>query len=133
MEHLRPPGHLQFEGNVAENWRRWHQQFHVYMTAAEISQKPPPTQVAILLLCAGTEALEVYNTFSFAEGEDRNNVETVMSKYYSYCKIRKNTVFERYQFWQRNQLEDEPVDHWITDLETKAAICEFGEERDYMI
>ena len=99
------------------------------MTAAEISQKPPPTQVAILLHCGGPEALEVYNTFTFAEGEDRNNMETVISKYHS----RKNIVFERYPFWQRNQLEDEPVDHQITDLKTKPATCEFGEERDNMI
>ena len=133
MEHLRPPSNMKFEGNVADNWRRWEQQFTVYMRAAEVSQKPPATQVAILLHCAGPEALEVYNTFTFEAEEDRNSVDAVLGKYKSYCQPRKNIVFERYKFWQRNQLEEEPVDHWITDLKTKASTCEFGGECDNMI
>ena len=95
MEHLRPPSHMKFEGNVADNWRRWEQQFTVYMRAAEVSQKPPATQVAIILHCAGPEALEVYNTFPFDGEEDRNSVDAVLGKYKSYCQPRKNIVFER--------------------------------------
>ena len=75
MEHLRPPGHMKFEGNVADNWRRWEQQFTIYMQAAEMGQKPPATQVAVLLHCAGPDALEVFNTFTFGEGESGEDVQ----------------------------------------------------------
>ena len=123
---------MKFEGNVADNCRCWEQQFTVDMRAAEVSQKTPATQEAILLHHAGPEALEMYNTFTFEGEEDRNSVDAVLGKYKSYCQPRKNNVFERYKFWQRNQFE-EPVDHWITDLKTRASTCEFGGECDNII
>ncbi len=32
MEGLKPPQPLQFEGNTAENWKKWKQTFGMYMT-----------------------------------------------------------------------------------------------------
>ena len=42
-------------------------------------------------------------------------------------------MFERYQFWGRNQNEGEPIDQWVTDLRTKAAKCEFLAHESDMI
>ena len=42
-------------------------------------------------------------------------------------------MFERYQFWGRNQSEGEPVDQWLTDLRTKAVKCDFQTHESDMI
>ena len=46
---------------------------------------------------------------------------------------RKNTVFERYRFWEYKQQEGETIDQFITELKTRAKSCEFGDRHDSMI
>ena len=103
MEKLRAPAAIQFGvPHLAEAWRKWQKQFRTYHTAAELSKKNPATQVAILLNVAGPEAQEIFDTFTFGEGEDHGDLDTVLRKFEEYCNPRKNTVFERHQFWLRD-------------------------------
>ena len=46
---------------------------------------------------------------------------------------RKNTVFERYRFWEYKQQEGETIDQFITELKTRARSFEFGVQHDSMI
>ena len=104
MDMLKPPGHMDFSAsNLDEAWRRWEQQFKTYFLACEIGKKDPDVQVAILLHAAGAEAQEIHSQFKFETGEDPKSWELVLKKFSSYCKPRKNTVFERYRFWCRDQ------------------------------
>ena len=134
MEILKPPMGMNFvSNNVAENWRRFERQFRCYYAACEIATKSGPTQVGILLHTAGPEAQDVHETFTYTGDEQRNDIETVLLKFRTYCEPRKNIVFERYQFWDRNQNASEPIDQWVTDLRSKAAKCEFGTFESDMI
>ena len=72
-----------------------------------------------LLHVAGSEALEVYNTFQWDEDEDNMKVEKIMEKFERYCNPRKNLTFERHSFFSRNQLEGESIDAYVTDLRNK--------------
>ena len=65
--------------------------------------------------------------------EQRNDIETVFLNFRTYCEPRKNNVFERYQFVDRNQNASEPIDQWVTGLRSKAAKCEFGTLESDMI
>ncbi|CAB4015280.1 Hypothetical predicted protein, partial [Paramuricea clavata] len=60
-------------------------------------------QCAILLHLIGDEALEIYNTFTFGEGKDRDKLNVLEKKFEDYVNPRKNTVFERYKFWECKQ------------------------------
>ena len=71
--------------------------------------------------------------FTYTGNEQRNDIETVLQKFRSCCEPRKNIVFERYQFWDRNQNASEPIDKWVTDLRSRAAKCEFGTFESDMI
>ena len=134
MEILKPPMGMNFvSNNVAENWRRFERQFRCYYAACEIATKSGPTQVGILLHTAGPEAQDVHETFTYTGDEQRNDIETVLLKFRTYCEPRKNIVFERYQFWDRNQNASEPINQWVTDLRSKAAKCEFGTFESDMI
>jgi hypothetical protein len=138
MEVLKPPQQLDLHtGNVAETWRKWRNQFKVYFDACELSKKEGATQCAIFLHAAGPEAMEVAETFQWAEGEDPKDVRQLMAKFETHCEPQKNIVFERYQFWSRGQHDGESVDTWITELRKMAKRCEFTEEesmlRDKMV
>ena len=61
-----------------------------------------------------------------------DNYKTVCKKFREFCE-GKNTVFERYKFWERKQQPRESFDAWVTNLKNQAAICEFGDQHDNMI
>ena len=47
-----------------------------------------------------------------------------------YCEPRKNEVFERYKFWQRDQREGETVDQWVNELRLLLSSCEYCEQKE---
>ena len=95
--------------------------------------KKGKVQCAILLHLIGDEALEIYNTFTFSESEDRDKLSVLKKKFEDYVNPRKNTVFERYKFWECKQQEGETIDQFITELKTRSRSCEFGDQTDSMI
>ena len=119
MKKLRAPQAISFgAANLAHEWRKWRKQFEIYFQAAELSKKAEATQVAILLNMTGTEGQEIYDAFVFTAGDEGPAVGDVLNKFDDYCNPCKNEVFERHQFWNRDQHEDETVDQWLTDLRT---------------
>ena len=129
MDSLKPPEAIDFQSaNLAEVWRKWDQKFRTYYTACELDKKAKGTQIAILLHTAGCEAQEIHKSFVFGSEEDAEKYDTVLAKFKEYCEPRKNIVFERYQFWTRNQMEGETVNQWLKELRARAERCEFGQE-----
>ena len=103
------------------------------MTASGKIKEDEKVQCAILLHVIGEEALEIYNTFKLATGEDPNKISVLKKNFEDYVNPRKNTVFERYRFWACKQQEGETIDQFITELKTRARSCEFGDQHDSMI
>ena len=130
---MSAPSPLDLNGNVSDNWRKFLQRFKIYLLATEKDQKPVAQQTAIFLHVAGEEAMEVYNTFTFGENEDRTNLEHVIDKFTNYCTPKKNVVFERYQFFSRAQSSGEAIELFVTDLKKKSLTCEFGDLRESLI
>ena len=118
---------------MAQRWTRWEKAFRTYFQAAEYKKKPKETQVAILLNTAGVEAQEIHEQFHFEDAEEAKDINKVVEKFREYCNPRKNTVYERYKFWCRDQIGEELVDKWVKDLRTVAVNCEFGEQEDSLI
>ena len=56
----------------------------------------------------GEEAIEIYNTFQFATEEDRIKLDVLKSKFEEYVNQRKNTMFERYRFWEYTNKKAKP-------------------------
>ena len=98
MESLNPPKTLCLEGNTAENWRRWIQRFRLYMCATEKDKKAEKLQCAMLLHCAGEEAQELYNTFTFADGE-KDKIAPLIKKFEDYCTPKKQQVINCGRKW----------------------------------
>ena len=96
------------------------------MTALGKIEQDEKVQCAILLHTIGEEALEIDNTFRLATGEDRNKIADLKKKFEDYFNPRKNTVFERYKFWECKQQEGESINQFITELKARAKSCEFA-------
>ena len=64
---------------------------------------------------------------------DKKKYKTVLAKLDKYFIPRRNVIFERAEFNQRQQMEAETVDNFITDLYNLAEYCEYGALRDEMI
>lgn len=129
MELLKPSEALSIQGNLRENWRRRVQQFDLYLTALGKKKEKEDAQCAILLHVVGEETLEIYtyNTFQFVSQEDSHKLDVLKSKFEEYVNPRKNTMFEKYKFWEYKEQESETIDQFITELKTQAKSCEFGD------
>ena len=144
MDQLKPPESLNFEeGNVAENWERFYEDFDFYLQALDLQAAADARKVALLLTVAGREAKKVYKSFTYApahgEGaarvpaESPQDYELVVGKFREYCVPRRNLTYERYKFNTREQQEGETMDKFVTDLRTKAASCEYQQLHDELI
>ncbi|KAG1651802.1 hypothetical protein GQR58_026737 [Nymphon striatum] len=132
MDKFRPPDQMNFDGNIAENWRKWSQRFKLYLVASGAYDKPEEVQVAILLTSIGENGIEIYNNFKFDNEASKNNLKVIIEKFDDYCNPRKNTVFERYTFWQLTQ-GNKSIDQYVTELNSMSRNCEFGNQCDLMI
>ena len=65
MESIRQPNELILTGNLAEHWRKFNQEFKLYLIATGLGNESEEQKLALLLHVAKSSAIEVYNTFTF--------------------------------------------------------------------
>ena len=79
-------------------------------------RKFPQYQKALFLCTIGQGALEIFNTFQYSEGEDPNNVDTIISKIEKYFTGEINETYERFKFNKRNQEDGKAFNAYLTAL-----------------
>ena len=95
MDRLWAP--TQYDTNAANAWDKWDKaRFNNNHTAAELGKKPRGVHVTIIIELAGPQSLEISKTFTFAEGEEQDDMELVINKFREYCMPRRTTVYARY-------------------------------------
>ncbi|GBN52470.1 hypothetical protein AVEN_9472-1 [Araneus ventricosus] len=131
-EYCRPPLGLSLDGNVAENWRKFKQQFTIYMKASGHDKKDSDVKVAIFLNAVGEEAMDLFNTFVLQE-EDRNDYDKVLTAFENHITPKTNFVVQRFIFNSRMQDIDESFDAFYTDLRKLVKSCEFENQADSVV
>lgn len=131
-DHCKAPESLLFNENVAVSWKLWKQKFELYLLASGKTNKSDEVKIAILLNLIGDGGLHIYNTFEYEETENKNKLEVILEKFDKYCNPMKNIVYERFKFFKRNQLINESIDQFVTELKQLASTCEF-KEKDMLI
>lgn len=131
-EYCRPPVGLSLDGNVAENWRKFKQQFQIYMKASGSEKKESDVKVAIFLNAVGEEGIELFNTFDLSEG-DQNDYDKVVNAFERHIAPKRNVVVERFIFNKRVQELNESFDNFYTDLKKLVKSCEFGDQADSVV
>ncbi|CAI5671480.1 unnamed protein product [Oreochromis niloticus] len=132
MDGLHPPPILQLTGNVAENWRRFKQRFTLYLSAIGLDEASDKKQASVFLHVVDVEALEVYNNFTFTDG-DGIKLNKIMEKFEAYCIPKRSVTFERHRFFTCVQKTGETIDQYVTELQNRSKTCEFGGLTDSLI
>ena len=65
--------------------------------------------------------------------DDRKDYVTVLKKVDGFFQVRKNVIYERARFNQRNQQSGETAEQYIMALYDLAQHCNYGEIKDEMI
>ena len=121
---LTPPEAFNFK--QPDEWARWKKRFEQFRIASGLHVESAVKQVSTLLYCLGEESEDVLSSTNASE-EDRKKYETVMEKFDSFFKVRKNVIFERARFNRRNQLDGESAEQYIIEVYKLAENCEYGD------
>ena len=114
MEQLKPPEPLNLDSSsLANTWRQWKQCFELFSLASGLSSKEAKIQSATLLHVIGPAALEIYNTFTWANEDDKQKAKIILRKFEAHCIPQTNVTWERHVFNTRFQHEGETVDQYI--------------------
>ncbi|XP_046602858.1 uncharacterized protein LOC124296676 [Neodiprion virginianus] len=126
------PYKLSLEGNVAQNWKIFIQQFEIYLIAAKKEAKADKIKISLLLNFVSEEAVGAYNTFTIAE-ENRDKYALILQAFENYCKPKKNQIIERYKFNKLKQQDGETIEHVLTSLKKAVKNCEYeGQEKSIL-
>ena len=134
METLKPPEKLLLNtGNIANNWQKFHLRLKWYLKAIDADEASDKRKVAILITVAGSEAHELFRTFTFEGGKSEDVFKDVVDMFEAFCVPKKNEVYERFVFRTREQKDGEPIEQFLTDLRLKAQSCNYGDLADSFI
>ena len=81
MESLQAPWPMEFtKQNIGEQWKRFKQRFEIYKLASGAAEKAQDLQVSLLLHVMGEDALDIFNSFTFANDDEKKNYDVVIEK-----------------------------------------------------
>ena len=115
------------------------------MFIGPLNNKTEVQTVSYLLLWVGKKGRDIYSTFQFTsrrttpsaqheyddvasdttEAENRNNLDTVCTKFREYVTPKSNVIFSRCKLYNRTQGVNEPVESFIMDIKLLASDCGF--------
>ncbi|XP_060070509.1 uncharacterized protein K02A2.6-like [Ylistrum balloti] len=131
-DYFPAPKPFSLDGNISESWKRWLQQYELYMCATEKDKKSEKLQCATLLSLAGEQVIELVGTFNFGE-EEKDKIEPLKQKLSEYCIPKKNETYERHVFNSRVQKSGETFDQFLTELKVLSKDCGFGNLKEGLI
>lgn len=111
--------------DLAVKWKTWLQEFEIYATAMELDKEEEKIQCAQLLHLMGRDAIRIYTSFTFAEGE-KDEIAVLKQKFEAHFVPKKNLTYERYKFITCRQ-KFERIEEFVTILKNRANQCEFGD------
>ena len=89
------------------------------------STKSEKEKVTYLLLWIGRQGLDVYNSFTWDNADDRHKLTEVWLKFSDHIEPKVNSWLARYTLQQFRQSPEESVDTFISRCRTQAAKCKF--------
>ncbi|KAJ8023030.1 hypothetical protein HOLleu_38095 [Holothuria leucospilota] len=107
--------------------------FEGYCIITQLHSHDAVYQKAVFLHCIGPVGVKIYNSLTFADDEDENDIKIIMTKLDTYFIGESNETYERYVFNKRDQQAGETVDAYVANLRTLAKTCNFGDLEESLI
>ena len=121
------------EEGLEQRWKSFKRGWKIYEKASRLEDQDTSYRTSVLLACIGDEAMTLYDTFQFAEGESEEDIDTVIAKFEQYCVGTTNEAFESYRFHMRHQEKNESIEAYVAELRKLAKNCNFDQFEDRMI
>ena len=96
----------------------WLQRFQRFRIASGLALGDEEMQVNTLIYCMGDKADDILRSFQLS-AEDEKNYETVRENFNGHFVARRNILYERAKFNSRCQEPDEPVETFVTAVDTR--------------
>jgi len=126
---VTPPEKFTFR---AEDWTKWIKRFDRFRIASGLETQADENQVNALIYTMGEEAEDILVSLHLS-AEEASEYETVKGKLNTHFIARRNVIFERAKFNQRQQETGETADGFITALHCLAEHCGYGVLHDEMV
>lgn len=136
MEHARPPPELCVDGNPAvraDTWKKWWQQFSVFLKASGVNKEPEDVQASLLVNLIGAEGYEIFSTFTYSKEESADNIGCLKKKFDLHFGTKANVTSLRFKFFTRNQVVGENINQYVTASKILSHGCEFETLADGLI
>ncbi|XP_055591842.1 uncharacterized protein LOC129743738 isoform X2 [Uranotaenia lowii] len=133
--------------NLAKDWPKWKQNFHIYMIANNKNNQPEQNKIATFLWLIGGRGVEIYNTLYPNNGDVDNmfgapagggveanddggqqiqrTLAQVIEAFDGYCVPQRNVAMEAFKFNGITQKERQTFTDFETALRTQVAYCEY--------
>ena len=86
LQNIRIPDPLKVTGsNVADNWKRFKEQFGNYELASDLTEASQEKRAAVFLTCIGNDAYDVYRAMEFASADDRRKLDPIVAAFDQFC------------------------------------------------
>ena len=83
-----------------KRFQRWRQNFESHLLMSGLSEKDEKYQIEALITCLESNALEVYNTLTFASTADEVKLDATMKLMEERYIGEVNKIYERFAFFQ---------------------------------
>ena len=125
---------LRLTSQAREDWITFKQQHKDYELINEFpTKKSKQHRAAVFRSCLGKEEMKIYKNLTYTGAEDKDDVETIISKMEANIIGEINTIYERFMFHQRVQKEDESMDTYVTALKELVRTCNYGVLNDELL
>ena len=132
---IPPPEKLKVSDDteLSQNWKRFLCGWKNYEVATNLKAEASEFRCAIFMTMIGSDALELFESFKFAEGESEEDIVVVIKKFEDYCVEQTHEAFESFRFHSRDQEQSESIDAYVAELRKLAKGCNFDDQEDRMI
>ncbi|XP_011331521.2 uncharacterized protein LOC105275970 isoform X1 [Ooceraea biroi] len=131
--HARAPDPLVADGDMANNWQSWKDDFIIFMKITGYKDKPNESRANFLKNRIGKVGIDAIQNISFDKPEDKDDMDILIAKLEEYFNPPKKEVVERYQFFTISKKQNETFEQYVNKLKEKAKTCNFNDMTESII
>lgn len=114
--HARAPDPLTNDGDMANNWQNWKEDFLIFMKVTGYIDKSDEIRANLLKNRIGKIGIEVIQNMYFDDPQDKDNMDILIAKLEQHFNPPKNEVVERFYFFSMTRKQRESIEQHVNNL-----------------
>ena len=94
LTHVSPPPQLKLKENAIEEWKMFKQMYSNYCIITELSKHDKAYQKAVFLHSMGPAGVKIFNSLTFSEDDDKDDITLIRQKLDQYIIGEVNETYE---------------------------------------